>query len=113
MTRDAVHAVAKGRVWTGTDALERGLVDVLGGFDVAVTEAKRAAGLADDDKVRLVPYPKSSPLDAILPKESSEPVAARLLAMAGAGIAAALVEWEAKSTSAEVRAELQGDWRIR
>lgn len=113
MTREAVHEVAKGRVWIGTDAHERGLVDVLGGFGDAVEEAKRLAGIGADEEVRLVHLPKSNPLEALLPKENSEPPAARLLALAGAGIAAALREWQAQAVEGEVRAELPGDWRIR
>lgn len=45
MTRDAVHEVAQGRVWTGQQALERHLVDQLGGLDVAVAEAARRANM--------------------------------------------------------------------
>jgi protease-4 len=47
MDRDAVHAVAQGRVWTGTQAMERGLVDELGGLDVAVAKAAELAGTED------------------------------------------------------------------
>lgn len=43
-TRDEVHEVAQGRVWTGRDALDAGLVDAVGGFDEAVRRAKDAAG---------------------------------------------------------------------
>ncbi len=42
---EQVNAVAQGRVWTGADAAERGLVDELGGFDAAVAAARAAAGL--------------------------------------------------------------------
>ncbi|MEO1038426.1 MAG: signal peptide peptidase SppA [Pseudomonadota bacterium] len=55
MTRDEVDAVAQGRVWTGSQALERGLVDQLGGFDEAVAAAAERAGLeADDYTVKLI-----------------------------------------------------------
>lgn len=47
MTRDEVDAVAQGRVWTGTQALDRGLVDQLGGFDDAVALAAQLAELED------------------------------------------------------------------
>ena len=43
MTRDEVHEVAKGRVWTGQQAFDRGLVDKLGGMDTALTELKKLA----------------------------------------------------------------------
>ena len=42
MTPEAVHEVARGRVWTGADALERGLVDELGGMRRAVEIARAA-----------------------------------------------------------------------
>ncbi|MGY6531922.1 signal peptide peptidase SppA [Glycocaulis sp.] len=47
MSRDEVDAVAQGRVWTGTQALERGLVDQLGTFDQAVARAAELAELED------------------------------------------------------------------
>ena len=49
--------MAQGRVWTGAQARERGLVDRLGGLDVAVAVAKERAGIAPDDEVELVIYP--------------------------------------------------------
>ena len=52
-----VDAVGRGRVWTGAQGLERGLVDELGGLRAAVRRAKREAGLAEDADVALVPYP--------------------------------------------------------
>lgn len=47
MTRDQVDAVAQGRVWTGSQALERGLVDRLGTFDEAVARAAELAELEE------------------------------------------------------------------
>ncbi|MEE8130858.1 MAG: signal peptide peptidase SppA [Vicinamibacterales bacterium] len=58
MTRDAVHAVAQGRVWTGRQAKDLGLVDELGGLARAVTLAKERAGIGADVEVTLVPYPR-------------------------------------------------------
>jgi protease-4 len=43
--REAVAAAAEGRVWTGRQAHERGLVDRLGGLDEAISEAKALAGI--------------------------------------------------------------------
>ena len=48
---EAVDAVARGRVWTGADALERGLVDELGGLRTAINRAKVLAGHDEDDDV--------------------------------------------------------------
>ncbi len=47
MTKAEVDAVAQGRIWTGSQAQERGLVDFLGDFDDAVTAAAEAAGIED------------------------------------------------------------------
>ena len=57
MTRDEVHAVAQGRIWTGAQAVELGLVDELGGLDVAVERAAEKAGL-EGYGVRRLPQPK-------------------------------------------------------
>ena len=86
LTTEAVDAVARGRIWTGADALERGLVDELGGLRTAVRRAKVLAGLDEDTEVRIVSYPGSSLLDMLRPRASSQPGAASLLR--GAGLAA-------------------------
>lgn len=45
MTWDAVDEIGQGRVWVGADALEIGLVDELGGLDMAIADAVELAGL--------------------------------------------------------------------
>lgn len=57
MSRDEVHTVAQGRVWTGRQALARGLVDELGGLRRAVVLAQVQAGIDAEAEVTLVPYP--------------------------------------------------------
>jgi len=84
LTTDAVDAVARGRVWTGADALERGLVDELGGLRTAVRRTKVLAGLDEDTEVRIVSYPGSSLLDIVRPRGSSQPGAASLPEAIGA-----------------------------
>ncbi|MEJ0032239.1 MAG: signal peptide peptidase SppA [Bacteroidota bacterium] len=59
MSQDDIKKVASGRVWTGTQAKERGLVDVLGSFDDAVKIAAEQAGIAGDYKLRYYPKRKS------------------------------------------------------
>jgi protease IV len=54
---ERVQELAKGRVWTGADALERGLVDELGGFWAAVDDVKMLAGIDADTRVRFKEYP--------------------------------------------------------
>jgi protease-4 len=58
---EAVHEVAQGRVWTGAQARERGLVDEFGGLDRAVEVAKELAGIPADKGVRRVVYPAPRP----------------------------------------------------
>lgn len=55
MHPDSVKKVASGRVWTGTQAKERGLVDVLGGLNTAIEIA--AGKIAAGDDYRVVYYP--------------------------------------------------------
>jgi protease-4 len=58
MPLDRVQEVARGRVWTGADAKERGLVDQLGGFWTAVAELKTLAKIAPDARLRFRNYPE-------------------------------------------------------
>lgn len=44
-SKEAIDEIGQGRVWTGAQALERGLVDRLGGVDVAIEEAAALAGI--------------------------------------------------------------------
>lgn len=54
MTQDNVNAIAEGRVWTGVDALNNGLVDALGGMDLALKYAAEAADI-EDYKIKELP----------------------------------------------------------
>jgi protease-4 len=55
MTKEEVHKIAQGRVWSGVEAEANGLVDHLGGLDLAL---ERAAALAEIEDYRLTTYPK-------------------------------------------------------
>ena len=57
-----VDSVGGGRVWSGQQALERGLVDEIGGFEQAVAAAATAATIEDIDAVELVYYPRREKL---------------------------------------------------
>ena len=57
-TRDRLHEVAQGRVWTGRQALEHGLIDEVGGLGRAIALAKEKAGIDPGDEVELVIYPR-------------------------------------------------------
>jgi len=55
ISAEMVDSIAQGRVWTGHQGLERGLVDTLGGLDDAI---KIASKLANSSKYRIVQYPE-------------------------------------------------------
>lgn len=66
MTPEQVRAIAGGRVWTGQQAIERRLVDHIGGFSVAVARARALAGIAEDAQVQLKYYPEQeNPFEAL------------------------------------------------
>lgn len=56
-TREEIHAVAQGRVWTGAAALEKGLVDELGGLREAIQSARSLAKVAPEEKIEIVESP--------------------------------------------------------
>src|ERR1700722_8690584 len=58
MTVEAVDKIGKGRVWSGSQGKELGLVDELGGLDRAVEVAKQLAHIPAGESVRLVRYPE-------------------------------------------------------
>ncbi len=61
MTPEAVDAIGRGRVFTGVQGWENGLVDVVGGFDEALIEAKKLADIDVDAEVQLVEFPRVLP----------------------------------------------------
>ncbi len=78
MPVEQLRAVARGRVWTGADAVDVGLVDRLGGLSEALDAACARAGLARAE-VDVRPMPKAHPLELLRPAENSDaPAAARL-----------------------------------
>ena len=62
MSRDDVHAVAKGRIWTGEDAKKYGLVDELGGVQTALDLVREALKLEADAPIQLKVFPKEKTL---------------------------------------------------
>ena len=76
-----VNEVGRGRVWTGVQAQEHGLVDELGGFLSAINTAKKAAGIPIEERVALSFYPQPRSL------------AARVAKMLGTRIASAAPPW--------------------
>jgi len=58
MSVEAVDKIGKGRVWSGTQAKELGLVDELGGIDTAIRVAKGLAHISAAERVRIVRFPE-------------------------------------------------------
>ena len=67
LPKDKVLQIAKGRIWTGEDAKNIGLVDELGGYAEALALAKRSAQIPQGEEVNLEVFPrKKNPLAALL-----------------------------------------------
>lgn len=59
MNPEEVNQLARGRVWTGSQALDRGLIDKLGGVEEALALLKEKANIPADADIKIVKYPKS------------------------------------------------------
>ena len=112
LTVEQVEEVARGRVWTGVDALERGLVDELGGLRTAVRRAKVLAGLDADAEVLLAGYPSSSVRDYLRPKASSQPAAASVSDAVISLLGGAVIDWLDRQPVGGASALWWGDWRF-
>jgi protease IV len=75
---ETVDRIGRGRVWTGEQAKELGLVDHLGGMDTAIQLAKEAVGIAAEESVTLVYYPKPQGLLTVLLERFIQPSAVPL-----------------------------------
>jgi protease-4 len=78
LSAERVHELARGRVWTGADARERGLVDEVGGLDRAAAIARSRAGLPMSAPLR--GFPRVKPMDRLRAPSSSD-------SQSGAGLA--------------------------
>jgi protease-4 len=74
MTPEKVDEIAQGRVWTGEQAKQIGLVDELGGLYKAIDLAKQRARLPSDEEVELVVYPPRRSFYEVLADQVSGPV---------------------------------------
>jgi protease-4 len=67
LTPQAVEEIAQGRVWTGQQAVKIGLVDKLGGLDMALQVARNKAKIKDSQRIALVAFPKEeTPVQQLL-----------------------------------------------
>lgn len=75
---EGAEAVARGRVWAGSDALEHGLVDELGGLHRAIDLAREAAGLDPDKAYKVAVYPRpKGPVASVLSRDNRDDKAIR------------------------------------
>ncbi|WP_119729128.1 signal peptide peptidase SppA [Thermomonospora amylolytica] len=109
LSADQVDEMARGRVWTGADAKEGGLVDELGGLDLALDLARKKAGLPVDAPVR--GYPHVTPLERLRPAESSEDRTAAGARFDGWGSLSALAARLGLPAGGPLT--LPGNWEIR
>lgn len=66
LTEASLDQVARGRIWSGTDAKEQGLVDEIGGFRTALSAVREELELSADDPLALVAYPApANPFDIV------------------------------------------------
>ncbi len=66
MAKEDVDKIGRGRVWTGRQAREIGLVDEVGGLDTALRLARELAGIGPDAEIRLAVWPKRESFFAAL-----------------------------------------------
>ena len=74
MAPEKVDIVAQGRVWTGEQARELGLVDQLGGLYTAIGLAKQRARIPADEEVQLLVYPARRSVYEVLADQLQSPV---------------------------------------
>ncbi len=77
-----VQEIARGRVWTGAQAVKLGLVDKLGGYDTAMAEARRLGGIGGDGPVAVKRFDKPSAFDSLARLFGRSQAAVRTLAAA-------------------------------
>ena len=73
LPKEKVLEIAKGRIWSGQDAKNLGLVDELGGYDVALRLAKKAINVSEGEDVKVVVYPRpKSLIESIMQRNGAE-----------------------------------------
>ena len=81
---EEIEPLAQGRVWLGSQAKDRGLVDEIGGIDKALEMVKAKAKIASGERVSLVVYPgRRSLIDLLLKKSQDDMMEAKLSQVLG------------------------------
>lgn len=87
-TPERIDQLAQGRVWTGHQAKENGLVDALGGLPEALAQAKQLANIPADSEIELSVYPQPKTVYELLAEQLS-----------GGGQEVALSRWVSENLS--------------
>jgi protease IV len=85
-TPEKIDAIAQGRVWTGRQAKQNGLVDQLGGLDQAIAVAKQRAKIPAESGVEIVVYPPRKSFYEILTDEFSGSSESQMAAFVAANL---------------------------
>ena len=85
-TPEKIDAIAQGRVWTGRQAKQNGLVDQLGGLELAIAVAKERAKIPAESGVEIVVYPPRKSFYEILTDEFSTSSESRMAALVSANL---------------------------
>jgi protease-4 len=110
VSQDAIKAVGGGRVWTGTQAKENHLVDVLGSFDDAIKIAATKAGIESGYKVSY--YPKKKPFIEEFMEALSGDIQAKSMKAELGEYYLWLKKWEELKTKQGAQARLPFDIQI-
>ena len=89
-TPEKIDQIAQGRVWTGQQAKQVGLVDELGGLHTAIAAAKQRARIPADEEVELVVYPPRRSFYEVLSESLEQPTTTRQALSAADAIIALL-----------------------
>jgi len=73
LPKEKVLEIAKGRIWSGQDAKNLGLVDELGGYETALKLVKKAIGVGENEDVNLLVYPRPKNwFEALLQRQAAD-----------------------------------------
>jgi len=111
MSQDEIKKIASGRVWTGEQAKENGLVDELGGFNEAVEIAAKNAGVSGDFYLRYYPKPKTF-LENYLSIDEEEATERKMREILGAENALLLQQWKKVQQMKGVQARMPVEFTI-
>ena len=110
MSKESVHEIAQGRVYSGVKALEIGLVDGIGGIDRAIKSASQKANLKEY-KLMVFPEPKN-PLESILGDEFADALTEQQIKLAESlGINASILQ-ELQSVKTMQGYQMRLPWSI-